>query len=102
MTRDELMQMAAEKAINEISWESIEFLFRPSTMFELLLRTDFEGTKSIVTKWATDDNPSATPYRLRATPLRIMHQCIEVEEFYRKLKNLHEQSTATPAINNIQ
>ena len=32
------MDMAAEKAIAELSWEGIEYLFRPTVMGELLLR----------------------------------------------------------------
>ena len=45
MTRDELMRLAAEKAVAELSWDSIEFLLRPKTALELLLRLDFEGMK---------------------------------------------------------
>lgn len=100
MTREELMQLAAEKAISEVSWDSIEFLFRPSTMFELLLRVDFEGTKSLVERWVCDDGPSAMPHRFRSVPLNIMRKHIEIEEFYRKLRELHESSTTTQLVDN--
>ena len=45
MTTKELMELSAEKALSELSWNSIEFLMRPSNGLELLLRMDFEGMR---------------------------------------------------------
>ncbi len=84
MTRDELMKKAAEKAVAENSWESIEFLFQPSTMLELLLRNDFEGTRRLVAEcaeWITD-----------SPDFRRVRRAIEVEEFFRKLKEVSGRS----------
>jgi hypothetical protein len=86
MDRDELMQLAADKAIHEVSWESIEFLFRPATMMELLLRMDLEGMRAKIYEWAGDDSPDALPHRFRPEPFRLMLRAIQVEEFYRMLK----------------
>lgn len=66
MDRNELM---AEKAILELEWSSIGYLFQPRTLGELLLRTNFEGTCKRFGVWLRSE--------------------ISVETFYRKLKGLH-------------
>ena len=86
MTRSELMQMAAEKALQEMAWDSIEFLFQPSTYLEMLLRIDFEGMKQKCLEWIGDDSPDAMPYRHRGSYIAMINRSIEVEEFYRVLK----------------
>lgn len=86
MTRCELMQMAADKALQEMSWDSIEFLFRPSTYLELLLRIDFEGMKQKCLEWIGDNSPDAMPHRFRGPYIEMINRSIEVEEFYRVLK----------------
>lgn len=86
MTTDELMELAAEKAIKEVNWESIEFLFKPSNMFELLLRIDFHGMVKKAKQWAADDSPDALPWRFRREPGAQMQLAIDQEAFYRKLK----------------
>ncbi len=88
MTQDELMTLAAEKAVKELSWESIEFLFRPQTQLELFLRLDFEGMKQKINEWWADDSPDAMPFRFRAEPGRLMDAAVKREEFYRKVKEL--------------
>lgn len=93
MDRDELMQLAAEKAVHEMSWESIEFLFRPSNMLELLLRLDFKGMEQKIFEWAGDNSPTAMPHRFRGEPLSHMLRTIEIEKFYRRLRSLHEEVT---------
>ena len=86
MTRDELMAMAVDKAAKELTPESIEFLFRPSTMFELLLRADFDGMKAKFFEWASDESPNAMPHRFRGEGYRLGKRAIEVEKFYRAIK----------------
>ena len=86
MTREELMELSAEKASRELTPESIEFLFQPRTFFELLLRCDFEGSCSAFHAAISDDSPDAMPYRFRDAPYRIGMRAIEVEEFYRAIK----------------
>ena len=90
MDRDELMQLAAEKAVLELDWKSIEFLFQPVTMLELLLRLDLDGMQQKIHDWANDDSPNAMPHRFRPEPLKQMLRAIEVEEFYRKLKSVRD------------
>jgi len=85
MTTDELMRLSAEKAVRELSWESIEFLFRPATMLELLLRIDFDGMKEKIIEWCQGDSPSAMPRRFRPPYVAEMTAAIKREEFYRKL-----------------
>jgi len=85
MTRDELMRLAAEKALREVSWESIEFLFRPANGLELLLRLDLDGTRRKVDEWCADDSPGAMPRRHRGPHIAEMRRAIEREEFYREL-----------------
>ena len=72
MDRNDLMKMSAAKALAELSWESIEFLFKPTTFLEMFLRTNFEGT---VEKY--QHFPTA-------------REAIEVERFYRLLKYYKE------------
>ena len=91
MTTDELTQLAAEKAIKENSWESIEYLFRPSTMLELLLRLDFDGMVQKINDWAADMSPGAMPWRHRSPYTAQMSAAIKREEFYRKLVQLKEE-----------
>lgn len=85
MTRDELMEESG--SVLEVSWESVEFLFRPNNMFELLLRfSDLEGMRKKVGEWHCDNSPSAMPHRFRLPYLAQMNRAIDVEEFYRKIK----------------
>jgi hypothetical protein len=90
MDREELMQLAAEKAVGEMSWESIEFLFRPATMLELLLRMDLAGMQQKIYEWVGDDGPTACPRRFRSEPFSAMLRAIEVEKFYRRLKMVRD------------
>jgi len=89
MNTEELMKMSAEKAINELTWESIEFLFRPSNQFELLLRHDFESMQQKAIEWIGDNSPSAMPHRFRGPYIQQLTRTIEIEMFYRELKRLH-------------
>ncbi len=82
------MQLAASKALQELSWESIEFLFRPRTMLELLLRIDFDGMVQKIHDWCGDDSPSAMPHRFRSPYVAEMMHIIEIEKFYQTLKKL--------------
>lgn len=91
INQESLMEMAAEKAIKELSWDSIEWLFKPVTMFELFLRFDLGGMKAKDTEWIIDDSPGAMPFRHRPPFATQMRRAIEVEEFYLKLKVLHEE-----------
>ena len=79
MTRDELMTMAADKAARELSPESIEFLFRPLTAFELLCRIDVDGMERKIGESLQQD--SVDPYGLA-----VANRCIQVERFYRQVK----------------
>ncbi len=86
MTADELMQFSVEKAIRELNWESIEYLFRPVTVFALLCRFDLDGMEDKVTEWFVDMSPDAMPHRFRREPLAEMNRVIQREKFYRRLK----------------
>ena len=90
MTREELMAMAVEKAAREVSLESIEFLFRPSTLFAVLLRNDFDGTVRKFWGAVIDDSPSVIPHRIRhvanGEAVAAGSRLIEIEEFYRAIK----------------
>ena len=92
MTQQEIMQMAAEKAVNELSWKSIEFLFQPTNMLELYLRLDLDGMRQKIHDWANDDSPNAMPHRFRPKHLKQMLRAIEVEEFYQKMKSIRDKS----------
>lgn len=91
MQRDELMKMAADKAVSELTWESIEFLFRPSNVYELLLRLDFDGTVKLTKNEMVDDSPTAMPWRFRGEYYAPINRAIEVERFYRQCKAAHEK-----------
>ncbi len=88
MTTDEIMKMAAEKAFQEVSWESIEYLFRPSNVLELLLRSDFEGTKKKINDWFLDESPDAMPWRFRSAEGASLLRAVKAEEFYREITRL--------------
>ena len=91
MTTEELMQLSAEKAVQEMSWESIEYLFRPTTMLELLLRIDFDGMKGKIYAWMSDDSPRAMPHRFRDPYVAPLLTAIKVEEFYHAMKAAHDK-----------
>jgi hypothetical protein len=80
--KKELMSMPAEKAIEECSWESIEFLFKPTTVFELLLRSDLTGMCKIIHDGVSncDDPP------ISIEEYDIISDAIDIEKFYRELK----------------
>ena len=88
MTRDELMTLSAANARTEASDESIEFLFRPVNMLELLLRLDFDGMKQKIGEFMSDDSPSRMPFRVRRCYYPEIRRAVGVEEFYRKVKGL--------------
>lgn len=88
MDRDELFKMAAEKALAENSWDTIEWVCKPTNQFELLLRLCFDETKQIAYDWLADDSPTAMPHRFRDGPWQQLNAAIEFEEFYRKLCEL--------------
>ncbi len=90
MTRDELMEMSVEEASHEVSWDSIEFLFSPSNILELLLRMNFDGMRIRVEEWIS----YGTQERLYILDLLYLRRAIQVEEFYRQLKQ-HLQQTKT-------
>ena len=91
MNRDELMQLAAEKAIGEISWESIEYLFQPSNFLQLMLRLDYAGMIDKLNQTLADDSPTAMPFRFRRHYMPMITEAIETEKFYKKLQALHDQ-----------
>lgn len=91
MDREELYQMAAEKAATEESWETIEFLCKPLNGFELLLRLSFEGAKQAAWDWFVDDAPDAMPHRFRGEYWEQLNACIKFEEFYRKICEVKEK-----------
>jgi len=86
MKRDELMALSAEKAASELSWKSIEFLFRPSNLFELMLRSDMEGAVAYANREMHSDAPDAMPYRHRQLAYAPVVRAIEVERLYRAIK----------------
>lgn len=81
MTKEELMQLAAEKAACELSRESIDYLFQPLTYLELLLRIDFEGTLEICQKAIREE-------RATLSDIAMIERAIECEKFYQKIKAL--------------
>lgn len=88
MTNEELMQLSAEKALREMSWESIEFLFHPVSGVELLLRLDFKGAKQKIYDWCGDNSPDAMPHRFRPPYVSQLLGAIKREEFYREMAAL--------------
>ncbi len=85
MTSEELMRLSAEKALRELSWESIEYLFRPTSQLELLLRLDFDGMRRKIYDWCADDSPDAMPHRFRPPYTSQLLGAIKREEFYREI-----------------
>ena len=88
MTREELTKVAAKKAVEELSWESIEWLFQPTNMLELLLRIDFDGMKKKIDEFYDDESPNALPREIRSQHLPEIFRAISVEEFYRSIREL--------------
>ncbi len=97
-----LMKLSAKNAIKECTWESIEFLFKPRTVGELLLRLDYESGKKLIINALTDDSPSAMPFRFRNEYSNQFYRAIEVEEFYRALKLEHEKDPAAKQIEQVK
>lgn len=85
MTIEELMRMSAEKALRELSWESIEYLLRPINQLELLLRIDFDGMRRKIYDWCADDSPDAMPHRFRPPYISQLLGAIRREELYREI-----------------
>ena len=84
------MAMAAEKALDECSWDSIEWLFQPTTVCELMLRLNMGDA---IEKALVSQSPAAMPRRFRSPYREYYLACKKREEFYRKLKKLHEERT---------
>ena len=79
-----LMALDPEVAIKKLRWDSIEWLFKPTNVCELMLRLDLEGTKSKVIQWLSDAEVSPVM-------VKEVNALIKAEEFYLKLKELHEE-----------
>ncbi len=60
---NEAFKLGAVKLVSEMSWDSIEFLFKPTNAGELLLRLDFEGFKEKVYEAFGTNAPDAMPHR---------------------------------------
>ncbi len=90
METAELMQLSAIKALDEVSWESIEYLFKPTTFGELLCRLCLEDVKQKAHEWIHTTHPSAMPHRFRGPYIRELNLVIQREEFYRAMKELHD------------
>ena len=90
MDTNELMELGAEKALREYSWDSIEHLFKPTNQGELLLRLDFRGTKSLLLDSLIDNSPDATLFRFKSPYFGAWKYAIAKEEFYRKIKQLRK------------
>lgn len=87
MDSETLMTMAAEKAAKEVDRESLEFLFRPSNVFELLVRIDLEGMERKITEFILE-----TPmWQLKSWPLREVEQVIKREKFYRLVRSKYDR-----------
>lgn len=82
VTQNDLLNMSAEKALKQLSWESIEFLFKPQTTLELLLRHNFENTKQYVLEILVKEHDINSPNN---TMFYDFMRAIKVEEFYRTL-----------------
>ena len=90
MDKQELVALPAGKAIDELEWDSIEFLFKPVTLGTLLLRLDFDKTIDMVYKSCASNSPT-TKTHIFTSPIAIEWiRAIEFEEFYRELKEFHE------------
>ena len=61
MDTEELMKLAAEKAVKELDWESIEYLLKPTSVGELLLRLNYVSTVKAVINSFYGDNPLMVP-----------------------------------------
>ena len=85
MNVNDLIKLSAKKAVQEISWESIEFLFKPSNTLELLLRIDFDGMSKKITDFLIDESPDAIPFRFRRKQSPELIRAIELEKFYMEM-----------------
>lgn len=90
MTSQELMQLSPEAALAELSWESIEWLFQPVTMLDLLLRLDCQGMKEKIIAWCADDPQNAKPFRRFHTAELLA--AVRREQFYRAVLRANPQA----------
>ena len=95
MTSEELMRLSAEKALREMDWDSIEYLFRPVNGVEMLLRIDFEGMKKKINDWIADDSPGAMPHRFRPPYTAQLLRTVKREEFYRVMDSARKATCPT-------
>ncbi len=88
MNTSEAFKLGAEKLVSELSWDSIEFLFKPTNMGELLLRLDFKGFKAMVYEAFVNDAPDAMPWRFRGAYWPAWKWAIDKEAFYRECQKI--------------
>lgn len=77
--------MAAEKAVKQETWDTIEWLFAPRTHFEMFLRWDFEGACEKFDRFFAGKRPETLP-----CSYRIGKHAIEREAFYRQMRTIRE------------
>jgi hypothetical protein len=77
MEVSDLMELTEKDALEALSWESLEFLFFPKTQLALFIRASYDATLEML----EDQNLLDTPE---------IKQMIEQENFYLKLRELHE------------
>ena len=94
MTKRDLLKMTPEDVVSGktgLSMESIEYLFAPTVLIELLLRLDFPGVETQVVRLLQDGRRVLnTPDRALMLPAHeaFLREVLESERFYRELKRL--------------
>ena len=81
MDRAELMKMSIEEAVNELEWDSIEFLFRPENALELLLRMN---EQMVIKQLRKNGMPEPGPIRdelMKALTSQDYYRCLKQEKY---------------------
>ena len=94
MDKYEIHNLAIAKILEEYSWESIEWMFKPQSQFELFCRFDLDGMKKVVSDWVAHqtDNGNFRLSRDIQPHYHVMLKVIELEEFYKKIKSTYEKN----------
>lgn len=82
ITPEQLVDMSATQALEEIGWDEIHKICRPTTVFEHLLRIDFERMQQTF----IDMRP-----HLGIRPAIVGFKALKLERFYRQAMELKDR-----------
>jgi hypothetical protein len=83
------MEMPVEEAAKQLSGPDLDWLFQPTNLFEILARSDPDGTQAKIDEWKVWAAANM-PVALAKEYADEMQRILKSQSFYRKIKAIHD------------